>query len=104
MMSKYVELAVYIRLAADGSGITGIGYDDPGLDIKYSINGGEAIPFTPTEESWYEHTSGVYRLRLPVTASPFVDKLLIATIDYPDATTSAHSFRLSPRTPVRYGI
>lgn len=50
---------------ADNSPKLGVAYDDPGLSIKYSLNGGPLVTFTPTADDWQELETGCYSIRLP---------------------------------------
>lgn len=100
-----LEIGVDLKLAADGTGITGIEYDSVGLDIIYSVDGGTVIPFTPTAADWFEIGSGAYRLLLPKPPQSLTqERFLIAVVNYPDAMPSKHSVRVGTFNPRKWGL
>lgn len=102
-MSK-IELGVDLKLAADGSGVEGITYDDAGLDIVYSVDGDTVIPFTPTADDWFEIGSGAYRLLLPAPAQSLTrERYLMTVVNFPDAMPSKHGVRINMLSPRKWG-
>jgi hypothetical protein len=100
-----IEIGVDLRLAADGTGITGIAFDSVGLDIIYSVDGGTVTPFTPTVDDWFEIGSGAYRLLLPKPPQSLTkERYLMAVVNYPDAMPSKHSVRVGTLTPHSWGV
>lgn len=102
-MSK-IELGVDLKLAADGSGVEGITYDDAGLDIVYSVDGDTVIPFTPTADDWFEIGSGAYRLLLPSPRRLLTrERYLMTVVNFPDAMPSKHGVRINMLSPRKWG-
>lgn len=100
-----LEIGVDLKLAADGSGITGVKYDSVGLDIVYSVDGDTIISFMPTANDWYEIGSGAYRLLLPAPAQSLTrERYLMAVVNFPDAMTSKHGVRINMLSPRKWGV
>ncbi len=56
-------LPVLIQQAADGlTAMTGVPFNDPGLSVLYSKQGGEVAVKALTSSNWVEHGAGVYKV------------------------------------------
>lgn len=52
---------------AEGNGVVGLAYDDPGLVIRYQQHGGPVVIKTLAADDWSEAVEGTYAVRFSTT-------------------------------------